>query len=246
MSITTHALGACLSVALVAPSVVSAAPVGARDQAPTAAISEAQARGVTAAAAPATATPTAQPAMVVVPPVIAAPTAGTVVLAQGTAINFRTMNTLSSKTTKLGERFELTVAEPVFVGDVMVVPSGARGVGEVTRVVKKGAFGRSGKLDTKLLYVTVGMQRVGLTGTSNKAGSGGTAGTVAVAVLAGVFSAFVTGKSAEYAPGTVMRAYVDGDTQFASAVTVPSVAQVAAPVAAPAAPGLTTVATPPR
>ncbi len=122
------------------------------------------------------------------------------------------MTLLSSKFSKIGDRFELLTTEDVKANNEIVIPAGTRGVGEVTKVEKKGSFGKSGKLDTRVVYLAVGDQRITMTGQSHEAGAGGTTGTVVAAVLVGVFSAFVTGKSAEYPAGTAMVAYIENDT----------------------------------
>ena len=154
------------------------------------------------------------------------------VLRLGTSVRLRTEEALSSKTTKTGERFHLRVTEDVKVGDMTVIPAGALAMGEVTSVTKKGAFGKSGKLDTRVLYVVIGDRNVSLTGTAHEAGSGGTTATVAVAIAAGIFSAFVTGHSAEYPIGTEMTAFTENDLPVVASMAVPTVPLVV-PAAAP-------------
>lgn len=137
--------------------------------------------------------------------------AGQVMLQRGTEVKLKLAQPLNSKHTRTGERFNLEVAEPVTVGGRTVIPVGARAVGEVTNVVKKGAFGKSGKIDTQLTYVMLGDRQVRLDGKAHQAGSGGTAATVGVAIAAGVFSAFVTGKSADLPIGSPMSGFVADD-----------------------------------
>lgn len=124
-----------------------------------------------------------------VPPVSAATSTApqAAVLRQGTSIAFRTQEALNSKTTKTGDRFHLQVASDVLVGNQIAIPAGSDAVGEVTTVVKKGSFGKSGKIDTRLLYVRVADRNIPLSGTSHEAGGGGTGATVAAAVAVGVF-----------------------------------------------------------
>ena len=168
-------------------------------------------------------------------PIQAIPAPG--VLRLGTAVRLVTEEALSSKTTKTGQRFHLAVIEDVKLGDIVVIPAGAHAIGEVTNVTKKGAFGKSGKLDTRVLYVIINDRNVPLTGTSHEAGKGGTGATVAVAIAVGVFSAFVTGHSAEYPVGTEMTAFTESDlpvTASMAAPTPPLVVPVAAPAQAPA------------
>lgn len=139
-----------------------------------------------------------------------------VMLREGTQVRFKLLDALNSKVTKTGDRFNLEVAEDVRVDGMVAVPVGTRAVGEVTNVVKKGAFGKSGKLDTQLRYLQLGDQRVRLDGKAHDAGAGGTAATVGVAIAAGIFSAFVTGKSADMPIGTEMAGYIGENIQVAA------------------------------
>ena len=154
------------------------------------------------------------------PAVTAAP-GDRLVVKTGTEVPMKTTKELSSASNRQGDRFDLVVAEDVRVNGAVVIPRGSHGVGEITRLVHKGAFGRSGKLETHVLYINVGDQQVKLDGHAADKGKSGTAGTVAVAVVAGVFSAFVTGKSAVLAPGSTMLGYVQSDTPMVVPASVP-------------------------
>lgn len=131
-----------------------------------------------------------------------------------TAIPFTLNQDLSSKINKQGDRFNVTAAEDVIVNGRVAIPRGTPGVGEISLLVEKGAFGKSGKLETRLLYMTLGNRQIELTGQKNDAGKSGTTGTVVTAVAAGVFSAFVTGKSALLPQGTTMIAYTKQEERF--------------------------------
>ena len=143
------------------------------------------------------------------------------VLRQGTEVEFKTTEPLSSKTTRVGDRFELRSTEDVRVGSQIAIPAGSRAVGEVTFVEKKGAFGRSGKLDTRVLYAVVGDQHVPMAGKAHDQGSGGTVGTVAAAVLFWPVMPFVTGKSADFPVGSRIHGYVENDLPLTFAVAAP-------------------------
>lgn len=163
------------------------------------------------------------------------------VLRQGTAVRFVTDQALSSQKSKEGDRFELRSVEPVNVGTMLVIPAGARAVGEVTRAEKKGAFGKSGKLDTRILYVVVGDQRISMAGKANQQGSSGTVGVVVAAALFWPAMPFITGKSAELPVGTAMTGYVENDLPLVMATAAPApqvapfVVQAAAPMVVPVA-----------
>ncbi len=136
-------------------------------------------------------------------------------LRQGTAVEIVSEQLLSSKSARTGDRFPLRVAEDVKVNGYTVIPAGARGIGEVTMVDKKGMFGKSGKIATRVLYVNVGNHRIGLAGQADDAGSGGTAGVVAAAILFWPVAPFVTGRSANLPPGTRMTGWVENDIPVA-------------------------------
>ncbi|MGL4541180.1 MAG: hypothetical protein ACRCUI_01560 [Polymorphobacter sp.] len=161
------------------------------------------------------------------------------VLRQGTSVRFATDQPLSSQKSKVGDRFELRTVDPVQVGTLLVIPAGSRAVGEVTRAEKKGAFGKSGKLDTRILFVVVGDQHVAITGKSNDQGSSGTVGVVAAALLFWPVMPFVTGKSAELPAGTNMTGYVENDLPLVTAAAPVA----AAPLVVPALPVTTNGAT---
>lgn len=127
----------------------------------------------------------------------------------------KTLAALSSKTNRQGDRFELVLAEDVLVDGHVVIPKGAPGVGEITRLVPKGSFGKSGKLETRVLYVSVGNVRIRLDGQSADRGKSGTGATVVTAVLVGVAAALVTGTSAVIPQGSTLMGYVDRDLPLA-------------------------------
>ena len=153
-------------------------------------------------------------------------------LRQGTEVRSRPEQPLSPKTATVGERFELRSIEPVNVGSLLVIPAGSRAVGEVTRVEKKGGFGKSGKLDTRVLYVIVGDSRIGMTGKASDQGAGGTVGTVAAAVLFWPVMPFVTGKSADLPAGTTLAGYVENDIALAVAAAAPVMPTLVIPASA--------------
>ena len=164
--------------------------------------------------------------------VIPAPPTSQLVLPMGTEVPMKTVRELSSKHNRQGDRFDLVVSEDVLLNGHVIIPRGSRGIGEITRLVPKGAFGKSGKLETRLLYVAVGNSRIRLDGSAADRGTSGTGATVATAVVAGVFSAFVTGTSAEIPEGSTMIGYVDRDIP----ILLQPVQAPPPPVAVPAAP----------
>ena len=133
------------------------------------------------------------------------------VLRAGSEIRLRTMTELSSKDAKPGERFDLEVAEDVMLNGRTVIPAGSRAVGEVTQVKQKGMWGKSGKVDTRLMYVRVGDQQVRISGQLGDKGKAGTAGVVGAIAFVPVAGFFVTGTSGNIPRGTGAVGYLESD-----------------------------------
>src|SRR4051812_37245869 len=70
-----------------------------------------------------------------------------IVIPEGTKIRVRLENTISSATAEEGQIVELSVSEPVKLGDLTVIAEGARVTGTVTEAHEKRRMGRAGKLD---------------------------------------------------------------------------------------------------
>ena len=147
---------------------------------------------------------------------------------------------LSSKQAKEGDSFGLTVVHDVLLGDHVVIPKGSRAVGEVTWKTGKGAFGKSGKMEVELRYIEVGGQRVPIEGKFRQEGEGNTVATVAGVVAAGVFAAFITGKTAIIPRGRELPAH----TRDAVPVTLAVAPAPVAPALLPKTPQPTQAALP--
>jgi hypothetical protein len=104
--------------------------------------------------------------------------------------------TTKGKAFQEGDTFSLTVQDPVFLNDLVVIPKGARAVGRITWLTSKGAFGKSGKMDIDIEYVEVNGRRIPLEGHFRQEGEGNTVATVGGVVAVGVLAGFITGKSA--------------------------------------------------
>lgn len=139
------------------------------------------------------------------------------VLARGTEIRMETLRELNSNDAKVGDRFDLEVTEDVKLNGRTVIKAGTRGVGEVTVAKRKGMWGKSGKLETRLLHLEVGDERIRISGAAGGQGKTGTAGVVASLAVIPVAGFFVTGTSAVIPPRTATIATLDEDipVQFA-------------------------------
>lgn len=133
-----------------------------------------------------------------------------VTLHAGDAVPLATTVALSSKSASVGDRVPLTVAEDVRVGDRIVIPQGTPAMGEVATMQAKGAFGQSGKLVVRPLYLTLGDRTIRLEG------GGGAHGTITAGSVIGLvaLSAGFTGRSATVPAGSPIPAVILRDVVF--------------------------------
>lgn len=157
-------------------------------------------------------------------------------LLTGTAVPLRTLEELTTKgkKVKVGDRFKLEVAEPVSLNGVVVIPVGSQAMGEVTSVRNKGMFGKSGNIETRLLYVRAHGRQIRISGRVDDKGSknGVGAGVATYLTLVGGF--LITGTSALIPAGTPITGYLDEDMPvvFASGVNAaPMVVNTSGPAA---------------
>lgn len=136
--------------------------------------------------------------------------------------------TTKGKTWNEGDNFQLTVAQDIFLHGYIVIPKGSRGVGRITFLTSKGAFGKSGKMDLELEYIEVNGRRIDVDGKFRQEGEGNTVATGAAVLAVGLLGGFVTGKSAVIPQGRELTATLQDDL----AVTLPKgaiVPQAASP-----------------
>jgi hypothetical protein len=111
-----------------------------------------------------------------------------------TPVIIRLDEEISTARHKSGDRFFIVVAEDVRIGEIVVIPAGSRGEGEVIHAAKPGAGGKAGELILAARYVRVGENEIRLRsfalGAIGKDRSGAALGT---AFVAGPFAMFVRG-----------------------------------------------------
>jgi hypothetical protein len=111
-----------------------------------------------------------------------------------TPVIIRLEETLSSNKSKPGDRFKITVAEDVRVGDAVVIPAGSPGEGEVVHAARSGAGGKAGELILAARFVHVGDIEVRLRSFAlGVAGKDHTNDALASSFLIGPFAMFVKG-----------------------------------------------------
>ena len=135
-----------------------------------------------AAAAQASAPPTIAPAANQA--AIIAPAAGDT-LRSGTEVPLVMSESITTngKKIRVGQRIRLAVASDVRLGTSVVIPAGSPAEGEVTDVRFKGMWGKSGRIEARVLNARVGDRLIRLSGTFDDKGVTGTAGVVAAIAL---------------------------------------------------------------
>lgn len=128
---------------------------------------------------------------------------------------------VNSKRIKQGEKFDLSVTRDVLLGDYIVIPRGTRATGQLSYRTGKGAFGKSAKMEFEVVELDLNGRMVPLRGHYRVEGQGNTGATVGAAVAVGVFSVFVTGRSAIVAQGTEFRAYTTNALPIQLAASAP-------------------------
>ncbi len=159
-----------------------------------------------AAPAPATQAATAATA-----PVAPASPSSPVMLKEGTEVSLVFAQDLSSKTAVDDDPVNMTLAEDLKVGDVVVARKGAVALATVTNAHKSGMLGKAGELSIRLEYLKTDDQRVHLRGSKGKEGEGAVGATVALTILFGPIGLIKHGKNVEIKQGTPLTAFVDQD-----------------------------------
>ncbi|WP_246156122.1 hypothetical protein [Sphingorhabdus profundilacus] len=163
------------------------------------------------------------------------PDASTRVVRGGAQVRVQFLHeiTTEDKASKVGDRPRLEVAENVVVDGVTVIPKGTPVVGELTAVRNKGMWGKSGKLEGRVLNMTLNGRTVRMSGAFDDKGVTGTAGVVAAVAFVPVVGFFVTGTSARIPAGGQVSAFIDEDIVFTvTPASAPAPMEVAAPTAA--------------
>jgi hypothetical protein len=139
--------------------------------------------------------------------------------------------TTNGKKLRIGQRVRLTVGSDVRLGTSVVIPSGRPAEAEITDVRNKGMWGKSGRIEARVLNARVGDRLIRLSGSFDDKGVTGTAGVVAAVALVPVAGFFVTGTSATIPSGSGVKAFLDEDLRIAAPAPVPALVPAAAPAA---------------
>ena len=132
--------------------------------------------------------------------------APTLVLPPATPLKLRVDKEISSKVAKVGDRFALTLAEDVMLGQAVAIPKGAHATAEITDRSGKGVFGRSAKMKIQFRTISYEGRDYALAGDGRKAGKGNTVAVIGSLLLFGPFAGAITGTSARFKRGQILEA----------------------------------------
>ncbi|MXO58592.1 hypothetical protein GRI89_03420 [Altererythrobacter salegens] len=79
-----------------------------------------------------------------------------------TPVMLEILSPLGSKTSTSFDRFQIRLADPIFIDGMEVLPAGAMGEGEVVHAKKAGGMGTAGELVLAARYIGFGERRLAL------------------------------------------------------------------------------------
>jgi len=129
---------------------------------------------------------------------------------------------ISSETSHEGDRFSISLAEPVTLANGVTLPAGLRGAGEVTHAKKKGMMGKPGELNVRFDYLKVGATRVRLRGQKGTEGDARYGTTITLTVLFGPLGLIKHGKDVEMKSGQRLSVFTDSDATVALPIPAPT------------------------
>lgn len=153
--------------------------------------------------------------------IVAAPT--TAKIPEGTTVQIRFEEKLSSGTSTIGDRFAVSLYDQIKLADGTVIPAGYRGTGEVTVAEKKGFMGKAGQLNVRLDSLRIGDTRVPLRASKGQEGKGAVGAAVALTVLFGPVGLLKKGHDIEIQQGQTLEAFIDRDAEIALPLAAPPV-----------------------
>ncbi|HWE45185.1 MAG TPA: hypothetical protein VG407_04075 [Caulobacteraceae bacterium] len=191
------------------------------------------------------------PALPVPAPTVQAPAPVATHVAANTVIVIEITELISTKIQKKGDMFTLKLAEPIKLGDVVVVPADTPGMGQVVDTAPPGFGGAPGKLVLAARYLELNGKHIPIHALK-LGGSGQDRNRLALAMSAmpyvGIASILIQGGQMEIPPGShaLAKLGVDLPAPDASPAMAADPTPAAAPAPTTAAPAPTTSNTTPQ
>lgn len=152
----------------------------------------------------------------------------TITLPKDSLVKIEFTQAISSKTAKAGDAISFRVADNVFVNDVLVLPKGAAGVGNVKKVVGPRSFGRDARIDLNFSHVyaidgsiiPVYIGNLAKQQAKTAAGAAGASigGMIIFGPIGAIGGAFVTGQSVVIPEGSSTYVQVTNDKSVTGVV----------------------------
>jgi hypothetical protein len=142
---------------------------------------------------------------------------GSAILRQGTPVHLVFATDVNSKTADVGDKIQLTLAEDIKAGEMVLVPKGSPALATVTQVDKTGAGGAPGNIVFQVNSLDANGNVVKLWGSETLEGQPKPPNAALLVPYVGLFTLFRHGKDAEIKPGTPVTAYVNADTSLSTA-----------------------------
>lgn len=141
----------------------------------------------------------------------------------GTAVMIQLDAPVSSRTAVRGDMFPISLAEPVSVNGVEIIPVGVSGEGQVVHAQGRGLGGRAGELIVAARYIMWGNRRIPLRSMRiSLAGRNNTAEALAVSSVIPLAGFLVTGTSVDLPLGQIAIARFAEDVPVQPPVPLPS------------------------
>jgi hypothetical protein len=144
------------------------------------------------------------------------------VLPAGTIIELALNSAVGSRVSKRGDRFVIRLAEDLKSGDVVVLPAGTTGEGEVTHAAPSGIGGKPGELLLAARFLDLNGQRVPLKAFKiGASGKNGVNSALMASMIIGPFALFVVGGEVLIPAGTLANAKLAADLPVTAATSAP-------------------------
>ena len=128
---------------------------------------------------------------------------------------------VSSATSAEGDKFSITMSDPIKLADGTVIPAGYHGRGEVSDVEKRGMMGKAGQLSVRLEYIMIGETKIRLRANKSQDGKSTQGTTIALALLISPLFLLMHGKDATIPKGQAIVGYVDSDVEVTTPLAPP-------------------------
>jgi hypothetical protein len=139
-----------------------------------------------------------------------APVAQEIKIPEGTELQIRIDEKLSSASALEDDKFAISLEEDLTIAGVKI-PAGYRGRGLVQSAKKRRMMGQAGQLNIALDYIKIGDTKIRVRANKGKEGEGHMGATVALTVLFGPLGLLKHGDDVVITAGTVITGYVAED-----------------------------------